>query len=561
MCSLSYCLQALFCLFLLHQLKTRREQRRIRQYFFLLCFIAGILRCLWFALPDSVFAQGYLPENRRPSHFDGSAFLLNLLQYVLYSGPNLLYFSMYCLLICYWSSSINSMFPSTGSSSVSGGGGSSKHKGDGISTPTRMTSIVVMPSSSRDGLSSGHNSNDSAAGLRLIPYRPALRFFQITTIGILVLQLLLIGGMFIFDFFDVLLATCVFLSLMALVSLAAYTTYAVLTVRKLRPMYTRWFQKQKLQQEEADEQQMHHADHYRSMAEDGGRALITAESHGRRSPSLRSPAESRHASSSGLHSSSAGDKHDEDGDEFRIDRRTVGGSRPTGGARSPSAFLHNNNALVAGASMLSRSSPHASRALISSQASHSSVTASSTSGEMSVSSASSAATSRGPHPSRNSQTTSSRSGSSGHSNNSGRPAPSASDELSYEPAYIEGDEDEEEEEEEEDDETESGSSTSGGRSRGQSHGEENELHEHPHQASAAAGDEPALSDDNVMVVRSRGSPASSDDNVHVMHAASSATLEVTAAAAVASSSSSPVAITATNQNRAFVQAQAAASAA
>ena len=241
--SILYGLQALTCVFLWTQLRRRREQKRIRAYFFLLCCLAGVTRCLWFGLPDAVFAQGYEPENRRPRNFGSQVFLLNLLQYTIYSIPNLLYFIAYCLMICTWSSLVHLMFSSLrpGYQSTSS---SSRPHGSRSSGDIKTTSIVVQPMSS----SRSQTIAPGARKSRLIAWRTARRFFRFTAIVVCVLQLGLIGSMFLVDFFDVLCATCVFVSAMALFSLIGYSAYAVVTVQKLRPMYIRYFETSKQQQ-------------------------------------------------------------------------------------------------------------------------------------------------------------------------------------------------------------------------------------------------------------------------------------------------------------------------
>jgi hypothetical protein len=247
--SILYGLQALTCVFLWTQLRRRREQKRIRAFFFLMCFLAGVTRCLWFGLPDSVFAQGYEPENRRPQHFGSQAFLLNVLQYIIYAIPNLLYFCNYCLLICTWSSMIHLMFSSLrpGSSAGVAYSASSHHHGSRSSAGTKTTGIMVQPMSSNDHRQSASVVRES----RLIAWRTARRFFRFTTIVVCVLQLALIGSMFVFDFFDVLCATCIFVSAMALFSLIGYSAYALVTVQKLRPMYVHYFAAQAMKQQQA----------------------------------------------------------------------------------------------------------------------------------------------------------------------------------------------------------------------------------------------------------------------------------------------------------------------
>jgi hypothetical protein len=362
---------------------------------------------LWFAIPDSVFAQGYLPQNRHPDSFGSQSFGLNLLQFVLYSAPNIAYFTMYCLLICTWSSMIHLMFSSLQSStSVAGGNG----VGVGVGTVAlprskeSPTILVVQPLERPERAPTMKHA-------RLIPWRPALRFFQTTTIVVCVLQALLIGGLFLFDFFYVLGATCLFVSALALFSLICYVTYAILTVQKLRPMYTRWYRAQDA--------------HQRLEAADS--ASPTAATG---SPEVRVR--------------SLVDAEDEDGfEEHSIDRARVatrGGfdrSTPTRADSSPSSHSHAHSGF-ANQPPLSRAPSGAGSTLSSGLTSRTS--------DQSVSSIS-----RGPHPSRatiSAQSAVSTTRSSAHSTMaSQRTSVSTSDELSYEPAYVEGEEEESEEDE------------------------------------------------------------------------------------------------------------------
>lgn len=222
-----YGLQVLLCAIMLSQLQKRREQRRLRRLFFLLCAMGALLRCLYFGIPDSVFAQGYRPANRKPGDFGSSNFLLNGLQFLIYSVPNCLFFIQYCLIICAYAGMISVLFSQrpcaqgAGTGMAAAGGGANG-------------TILVAPAAAAAKSSSSSSVADDE---RLIPYKPASRFFKATALSVSALQLLLLGCIFLFDFFWVVAATCIFVSALAIFSLVAYVSYAATMVRKLRPVY------------------------------------------------------------------------------------------------------------------------------------------------------------------------------------------------------------------------------------------------------------------------------------------------------------------------------------
>lgn len=173
--------------------------------FFLLCLVSGVFRCVWFAIPDAVFAQGYRPENRRPTAVGSTPFLLNALQFALYSLPNVLYFYSYALLICFWGSLLHVLFSQRPTTTGGGGGAAAQ--------------------------------TASADSSRLIAYKPAARFFRFSVIGVALLQVGLFVSIFFVDFFTVVIANCMFVSALALFSIIAYAIHAVAVYRKLRPVY------------------------------------------------------------------------------------------------------------------------------------------------------------------------------------------------------------------------------------------------------------------------------------------------------------------------------------
>jgi len=239
-----YALQALVCLVLLIQIKRRREQKKVRGVFFGLCFVGGVFRSLWFGIPDSVFAQGYLPENRKPANFGSAAFLLNATQFALYSIPNVLYAVCWIMLLCFWSSVLHLLFSQRSTSGAAAAGTDEEEEDeqqqlqqeDDAHQYWRVPEASFGGSANTPGVSFAVNAPKKRTP-RLIAYRPAARFFKWSALAICVTQLLIFGSLFFVDFLTVVIATCLFLCAMALFALVSYIVYAFLIVRKLRPVY------------------------------------------------------------------------------------------------------------------------------------------------------------------------------------------------------------------------------------------------------------------------------------------------------------------------------------
>lgn len=240
-----YGLQAIVCIIVLTRLRRKQEQMRIRKAFFVLCLFACLIRSVWFGVPDSLFSQSYLPQNHSPD-IRSPAFLLNAAQFTLYSLPNIIFFEMYCLLITYWIAVIHIMFVA-----VQGeGGGRSPTKQrrimenhDIYSTWPSNTDaqnatrrLLVAPSVEGQSLSGSAPVDPHS---HLIPYPPAHRFFMWSSGLAILLQITLLTLLFFFKFFWIVLSNCIFVTLLALGSAIGYVAYAIMTVRKLRPLYAR----------------------------------------------------------------------------------------------------------------------------------------------------------------------------------------------------------------------------------------------------------------------------------------------------------------------------------
>ena len=482
--SILYFLQLLLCAIMMARLKRRREQRKLRRLFFTLCAVGALLRCLYFGIPDSVFAQGYRPANRKPVDFGSRNFLLNGLQFLIYSVPNLLYFLQYCLIICAYAGMISVLF----SQRPTGGSGAT-------TTPVGAGSngtILVAPATSK----ASSSGSAEEAEERMIPYKPASRFFQATALTVTVLQVLLLAAIFLFDFFWVVAATCIFVSALAIFSLVAYVTYAVTMVRKLRPVYK--YVLNKAQWEAVARQH-----NYAAVAASPGGATAFGGAPRNSRVLLRSREEhegftDRDGLDTSIDRSGRIPNRMRGGAAAQIERerdREAGldsypplhslpapilppasvrglGSRSSSQGTSPSAVAAGTSAAAMAAATAGRYSPHHSLVPPSSalallqaqQMQQQGASSSMTNGLVSVSNgATSNATSSSGNAS--SRSTAVSHSSSTHTAVAGRPSlanahPSTSDELSYEPEHGE-DESESDEEDEEDDEDVSASDGAG----------------------------------------------------------------------------------------------------